>query len=390
MVAEYITKANNFFERLKKGAALNMMVNIIQSLGLSFGSYYFLNRHLAFYKIILVWAINPFAAMLVVLLVNNWNTRRFLRLGTLAYAGMALSLVFYSQYSWVLFGAFSGLVYGFFWTSFNYIFFSVSVKNQHAKDSSLYFMFPSIANVLIAPIGALIIGAAGFKVLFLITAGLCLIPFFYIRGQYFDYSQEITFRKSDKDLSGIRLIKALDGVLHFFQWHFLTIYMLLFLKTQYQVGGMLSYLALLSLLVSFALSYASDKYNKRVEFLYPLLTLMAILILIMPSMHSLALLVPIIGLYAILDNLSMPIRLAVSIDMGTKDIGFWRASEFYGSMGRAIMFGVAGLLLYLGNYWLPFAIFSLTTLVTPFIIRHKLKQTEYRQLGAGESAELVT
>ncbi len=361
----------NYFGRFKKGAILNITVNAIQAFGLGFASYYFQTKGLALYKIMLVWAINPLASLPIVLLATRWSTRTFLKLGVLCYIGASLSLLFYNEYSWLLFGIFMGLVLGLFWVSFNYVFFSTSSNNQHAKDSSMYFIFPALVSIVMPPLGALVIDNFGFKMLFMFTTVAFLIPLFYVRSDYFNHDQTITFSQANKEFSNIRLIAFFDGVLQFFQWHFLTIYALIFLKTEYEVGGLLSLIALLSLLVSFALSYASDHYGKRVEFLYPLLTLMAILILIMPSLNSVVALVPFIGAYVILDNLSMPIRFSIRMDMAKSNIGFWRASEFYGNIGRTVVLGMSALLLYLGYSWLPFVIFAVMTIIFPFIIRQK-------------------
>lgn len=361
----------NYLGRIKKGATLNIMVNTISAFGLGFASYYFQTKGLALYKIMLVWAISPLATLPIVLLASRWSTRTFLKLGVLSYIGASLSLFFYNDYSWLLFGIFSGLVLGLFWVSFNYVFFLTSTQKHHAKDSSMYFIFPALVGIAMPPLGALIIGNLGFKVLFLLTTIAFVIPFLYVRSEYFKHEQTITFSEANKAFSNIRLIAFFDGALQFFQWHFLTIYALIFLKTEYEVGGLLSFIALLSLLVSFALSYMSDHYGKRVEFLYPLLALMAILIVIMPSLNSLVTLVPFIGAYVVLDNLSMPIRFSIRMDMAKSNIGFWRASEFYGNIGRTVVFGISALLLYSGYYWLPFVLFALMTITFPFIIRQK-------------------
>jgi MFS family permease len=369
-------RAGVFLSQRKKGAFLNLMVNTVNGLGLGFASFYFQSQGLDFYKIMLVWAIGPLVSLPFVYFINSWNTKKFLRLGVLAYAGAALSLLFYSPYSYLLFGVFNGLMLGLFWVSFNNVFFNRSVDHQHAKDSSIYFIIPAIAGIIMPSLGALLIDNSGYKVLFAVTFLICILPFLYIQGKYFDYKETISFKQADKDFSGIRLIAFFDGALHFFQGHFLTIYALLFLQTEYEVGALLGYLALVSLSVSFALSYASDRYKKRVEILYPLLFAMAILIIAIPSVNSLAILIPIIGIYAVLDNLSLPIRFAVHLDMGTKDTGFWRVSEFYGNIGRSIIFAVAAVSLWLGNYWLPFAIFAGMTAIFPFIIKSKLRQQQ--------------
>lgn len=371
-------RAATFFNQRKKGAALNLMMNTVGSLGLGFASLYFQTHGLAFYKIMLVWAIGPMVSLPFVYFMTNWNTKKLLRLGVLAYAGAALSLLFYTPYSYLLYGVFNGLMLGLFWVSFNTVFFYGSANHQHAKDSSIYFILPSIGGTILPPLGALLIGHFGYKVLFFVTFILCIAPLLYIQGKYFDYQEKIPFKQADKDFSGIRLIAFFDGALHFFQGSFLTIYMLLFLKTEYQFGSLLGYLGLTSLLVSFILSYASDRYKKRIQILFPLLLAMGALIIFMPALHSLALLIPVIGLYAVLDNLSLPIRFAVHLDMGTRDTGFWRASEFYGNIGRTIVFAIAALSLFLGNYWLPFAVFAAMTAVFPFIIRYKLERARFR------------
>lgn len=366
--------ASAYFKRIKQGAGLNVMVNLVNSFAVGFASFFFQQQGVQMYKIILIWAISPLVSLPIVYFINQWNTKRFLRLGVLAYAGSVLSLLFYMPYSWLLFGIFEGLKLGLFWVSFNTSFFNKSNNHQHAKDSSLYFIFPTLGGIIMPPLGALVIDNFGYKVLFSIALLLCIAPFLYIQGKYFDYRENMTFKQADKAFSGIRTIVFFDSAIHFFQWHFMTIYALLFIKTEYAFGGLLSYLALISLFVSFALSAVSDRYHKRAELLYPLLFVMAILIVIMPSFKTLATLVPIIGLYTVFDNLSLPIRFAAHIDLGTKDTGFWRAGEFYGNIGRTVVFAISALFLYIGNYWLPFIMFASMTAALPFIIQRKLNR----------------
>jgi hypothetical protein len=135
----------------------------------------------------------------------------------------------------------------------------------------------------------------------------------------------------------------------------------------------MSYLALTSLAASFFLSHFSDKSKKRVEILYPILIVMSILIVIIPSLKALSALIVVGGIYAVLDNLSLPIRFAVPMDLAKADIGFWRVNEFYGNIGRTTVFGIAALLLYMGNKWAAFAIFAVMTFTFPFIISRKIK-----------------
>lgn len=367
-------RAGAFLDQRRQGITLNVALSVVSSFGLGFAAYFFHAQHLALYKIMLVWAISPLASLPIVFFINQWSTRKFLRLGIFANLGAALSLLFYNPYSYLLFGIFSGLILGLFWVSFNYCFFAGSADHQHAKDSSLYFILGPLVGIVMPPLGALVIDSFNYQVLFAVTSIALIAPYMLIRGKYFDHKETVSFKDADRAFSGIRLISFFDGALHFFQGHFLTIYILLFLKTEYEFGSLLSYLALISLAVSFVLSYMSDKYKKRVQIVYPLLLAMAVIMLVIPSLKTLAWLVPAIGLYAVLDNLSLPIRFAIHIDMGTKDIGFWRMSEFYGNIGRTILFTISALFLYFGNYWIPFAMFAAMTAAFPFVISQKLRQ----------------
>jgi MFS family permease len=358
--------------RLQKGSILNLLVQLSSNLGLGFAAYYFKIHGVELYKIILIWAITPLASLPIVFLSNNWNIKRYLTYGSLAYTGMALSLLFFNNYSFILYGIFNGLCLGFFWVSLNYVFFLESTHDNHAKDSSIYFILGPLVGIVLPPLGSLIIGGLGYRALFFISVILTLLPLLYLRGKDLDITLQKSFRSADKAFKGFRLITFFDGALHYFQGNFLAIYVLLFLRSQYQVGGLESYLALLSLVVSFFLSHVSDKSKKRVEILYPILIVMSVLIMVMPSLKDLAAFIVIGGIYAVLDNLSLPIRFAVPMDFVKLDIGFWRASEFYGNIGRTVVFGCASLLLYLGSKWAAFGIFAAMTLAFPFIISRKI------------------
>lgn len=289
---------------------------------------------------------------------------------------MSLSLIFLNPYSYLLYGVFNGLTLAFFWVSFNYVFFLKSSNDHHAKDSSIYFIIGPLVGVIMPPLGALVIGSMGYRVLFSIGILLFLLPLLYVKNDDFRFNPMQSFRKAHHSFKGLRTITFLFGAMHYFQGSFLAIYALLFLKTQYQVGGLLSYLALTGLVVSFFLAWASDKFKKRTSILYPILIPMSVLILMIPSLKSVLFLLTVIGAYAILDNLSLPIRYAAVMDDREVGIGYWRVNEFYGNIGRTVIFGLSSLLLYLGSTWAAFAIFAIMTFIFPFIVSWKIKSPQ--------------
>lgn len=366
-------KIKKFFRDIEHGTVLNLLVKSLSAFGLGFAAYYFKVQGVEFYKIILIWAISPLVSLPVVVAFNKWDIKKFLRIGLLAHTGMAFSLFFFSSYSFLLYGFFDGLRLGIFCVALNYVFFLKSSHGNHAKNSSVYFIISPLVGIALPPLGALLIDGLGFRALFFITGLLSFLPLLYVRGEGFDFVEKVSWRQADKAFSGFRLITFFDAALHFFQGNFLTIYALLFLSTEFQVGGLLSYLALISLFASFIVAHISDKSKKRVTILYPLLIAMSVLIMVIPAIKSLAVLIPVIGIYAIFDNLTLPVRFAIPMDFVKMDIGFWRASEFYGNVGRTVVFAISALLLYLGNKWIPFAIFAAMTLAFPFIISYKTK-----------------
>lgn len=370
-----------FFRDIRKGIVLKILVSSVEAFGLGFATYFFHTQGVEFYKLMLIWAIGPLVSLPVVAFFNSWDTRKFLRLGVFAYTGMALSLLFFNPYSFLLYGVFAGFKLGFFWVSFNYVFFRKSTNYNHARNSSVYFILSPLMGMVLPTVGAVLIDGFGFQALFLVTGLLSLLPLLYIRDGEFSHAGTRTFREADRAFSGLRLITFFDAALHFFQGHFLLIYALLFLNTEYEIGGLLSYLALISLIASFLVAYISDRSQNRTMVLYPLLIAMGILIMLIPAFDTLSVFVALVGIYAILDNLSLPIRFAIPMDLVKTDIGFWRLSEFWGNVGRTVVFGFSALLLYLGNDWLPFLIFSLMTIAFPFVISRKIKTIRKTSTG---------
>ena len=81
----------------------------------------------------------------------------------------------------------------------------------------------------------------------------------------------------------------------------------------------------------------------------------------------------IVGIYAVLDNMSLPIRFAIPMDVRKPDIGFWRAMEVYGNLGRFVVFSISSLLLYIGNFWLPLVLFAVMSFGLPVLVRLRVK-----------------
>ena len=367
-----LNRLAGYLKRIESGVILNVLIHFATSFGLGFASFFLGSQGVPLFKIMLMWAVSPLAAAIVAFSFNRWHLKRQLIFGTLSYTFMALSLLFFNDYSYLLYGIFSGFTMGFYWVSLNYVFFGKSEKQEHAKDFNVYFLIGPIFGIILPPLGAFVINSFGFQVLFSITGLFSLIPLIYVYKDGFNQVLESSFREANDRFSGLRLYMALNDALHFFQGHFIAVYILLFLSTEYEIGGVISYLALISLAVTFFVSDVSDRTQKRMKFLMPLLIGMGILIISMIFIKSPLLFIIATGAYAILDNMSLPIRYAIPMDVRVKDIGFWRAAEVYGNIGRFIAFGFSALFLYLGNYWVPLLIFALISFAIPYVVRSRV------------------
>jgi MFS family permease len=371
----------NYFRRLQKAASLNFLIQIADNFGLAFAEYYFKLHGVSLPKLILIYALGPLASIPIVVFCNNWKIQRYMRYGILGYIAMSLSLLFYTHISYLLFGIFNGVNLGFFWVSINYIFFLKSQNDTNAKDSSIYFILGPLVGIILPPLGALVISGIGYRALFFIGILLFMLPLLYVKNEAFNHHIKHSFAKANRAYKGLKTITFLEQTIYYFQGNFLFIYALFFLSNQYQVGGLLSYLALTSLIVAFVLSHVSDRSKKRVEILYPIMIAMSILILIIPGLKDLSTLLVVGGIYAFIDNLSLPIRFAVPLDLAKDvDIGFWRASEFYGNIGRASIFGIAALLLFMDDKYAAFGMFAAITFIAPFVISRKTASIRNRQL----------
>ncbi|MBU2689936.1 MAG: MFS transporter [Candidatus Eisenbacteria bacterium] len=347
---------------------------------MSFASLYFKSQGLPIFKIIIVWAISPAVAMLVVSLVRSYSIRTFLCIGILLYAMKALTLFFYFKYSYLLYGMLAGLVLGIFWVALNYIFFSRSPSANHAKNSSVYFIIPSLLGIILPPVGALIIGYTNFKVLFALVVLLSPISLGYVLKKIPAQIAVFNFRDSHRRFKGLKLITGFEGALHFFQSVFIPVYILLFLTSEFEVGGFHSYTAFIGFIVTVILAKYSDKQQKRLVVIAPLLIAMGVVILLLGAIHQVWWWLMLIGVYSFLDNITLPIRFAIPMDFKGKDIGFWAMSEFYGNFGRTVLLALSAVFFYFNAYWLAFIIFALIALFYPSVINYQIKRNLHKPL----------
>lgn len=150
-------------------------------------------------------------------------------------------------------------------------------------------------------------------------------------------------------------------------------YTLLFLKTELEFGGFLSYLGLLGFIISYLLSRKSDGNGQRMSYLVPLFLLMAFVMVLLPFISSTIVWVGLIGAYTLLNTASSPLRLAISLDVKKATLSFWMVRELFLNIGRFVTILISVVGFYFEFYWPVFMMFALMGLMYPLLVRWKLK-----------------
>ena len=356
-----------YFSAISRGVLLNSAIQLVQHVGLVFAFLYFQNQGLEFYKIFSIWWIAPLTALPVLYFMKEWPMKRQMMIGALMYPTMLLTLIFYSDISFIIYGIANGLALALFWVSLNVVFFQGTDKSRGATDFSVYFIIGPIFGILLPPLGALVIDAWSYTALFGASLLLSILPLYVLSKTSFDKQPKLTFSESSKAIEGVRLLQGLNMALHFFFVNFIPIYLLYFISTEYEVGAAAGGIAFLGLIVSIFVAKLSDKKEDRARIVTPILMGMSALMLLIPQIESLFLLTICITALLIINGLSMPIRFANIIDNVDRHIGVWRAMEFYGDIARTIAFLLTAITIYFNLIWVAFAIFSASCLLLAII-----------------------
>lgn len=356
-----------YLSAISKGIYLTLSLQVVSSLGLTFAFLFFQENDLEFYKLFSIWWIAPLMSLPILYFLNSWPLRKRMIIGALMYPVMLLSLIFYSEASFIIYGAANGIALSLFWVPLNTVFFSKTDKSRNATDFSIYFIIgPSVA-IFFPLLGALIINKFGYITLFTISLALSALPLYALSKAKFEEQPAQTFKEASRGIKGVRLAQALNAALHFFFANFIPIYLLYFISTEYGVSGALSGIAFIGLIVSVFVARFSDQKANRLKLITPLLALTSVMILVVSQIESLFMLAAMITAMIIVNSLSMPLRFAHITDNLDKNVHTWRALEFYGNIGRASAFSLTAIAIYFDVIWLAFAVFS--AISAAFIIR---------------------
>ncbi len=362
---------------IKNNGFLFLTLNMLLSLfGFSFIPLFLKEQGYSLWQLVLLYVLYTVLASLFIMFVSVFKIRTFLIIGFFFQVLGALLFLFYSSTTFYLYALLLALIIVFYWIPLNWLFFQQTQRTTNATHSSVYYLVSGLISVILPPLGALVVHSWGYHWLFGITAFLYLIPLYLTWKLVPERREEAPFWAGFQDFKGMRTITFLEGSLHFFGGAILPIYGLLFLKTEGDIGFYLSYLGAIAVILALLLARRSDATQKRKNYLFVMFLLMAVSIMGFIFVKTKWEWYIIVGFFTIVSTLSAPLRLAVSMDVKTVDVSFWRMREFCLNVGRATTLALAALLFYKELYVPVFMMYGMIALVYPFLVRYKWKNLE--------------
>jgi len=132
-------------------------------------------------------------------------------------------------------------------------------------------------------------------------------------------------------------------------------------------------LELIGFIIAFILSYYSDKQQKRRSYIYFLFSLLFLSILSLAFIQQKTYWIIAVGIFIVINTISLPLRLAITLDAKKVDLRFWKVREFFLNLGRFCTLTISIILFYYQKYWIVFLLFAMMAFVYPFLMRYKLR-----------------
>lgn len=184
------------------------------------------------------------------------------------------------------------------------------------------------------PLGAYVIKTLGYSWLFGIAAVLFPLCMFIVwKLVPSEIVHTAPLRQGIKEYKSLKTISVLEGSLQFFTGLIIPVYALLFFQRADEIGWFLSYIAILGLIMAVVVAHFSDKNQKRKGFIMILFLLLTLSIFSLSFASTSWAWIISIGIFSIIHYISLPLRLAVSMDFKKVDITFWQVREIFLNVG---------------------------------------------------------
>jgi MFS family permease len=179
-------------------------------------------------------------------------------------------------------------------------------------------------------------------------------------------------------IRSFRIIVMIDGALTTASNILLTLYLLTFVRGAFDFGLLLSFIALVSVSFSFLLAKISDRYKKRLEFIWPLSTFSGFIMILFYFSHSFWSAVVLVILFKFVSTILNPIQSNIVFDRPKTTAITWISRELFLNIGRVVFLLLLAFLAFFGFLKESFIVLGLLFIVFPFIVYKKGVYKKYK------------
>ncbi len=333
---------------------------------------YFVKSKLNFGYIILAEALGYGGAALFIILKKRFRAPFDLRLGFL----LILTSLF------LLFLPFSPLVVLFIYTivricgvimffvPYNILFFRSTQENKRLHKMTVMWAIGSVVGVIAPIIGGYIFSRLGIGIFISVAIAFLFIALaltFFIKKEVHNYN----FKGLMTHLKGVRTTTMIDGASENISGILIALYLLTFIKDEFDFGRLLSVIALISVMFSFRVAKFSDKYNRRFEFIWPLSLLLSIIMISFYFVSNFWVVIILAILFKFVSTLLNPVRSNIILDKVANVPLTWIARDVFINIGRAVALCVVFVILYRGFLKEAFIFAGVLFAIFPIIVYRK-------------------
>lgn len=330
---------------------------------------YFVKNHLDFSLVLLAEALGYGLSVLFIISKRQFNTRHGMWFGLgLVLCSLPLLLSplapFYILIPYTLLKTSGGIM---FYIPYNTLFFAKTNQEKKLHRMTMYWAIGSTVGILAPMTGGLLFASFGLPVfvgiaLTILVVGICLA------GLVKPETHPYTLHSTLTNIKGFRLVSMFDGSLYTGSNLLITLYLLTFIKGEFNFGTLLSIIALVSVALTFRIARWSDRIKKRWEFIWPLSFGVGLIMASLFFVHSLVWAVVLIVAYQVLISLFNPLRSNILFDNVEHTPATWVSREFYLDVGRAIVLLCLAFVVYTGHLREAFLIMAALFAFFPFLL----------------------
>ena len=236
---------------------------------------HFLSQKLSLSEMIMGFSLRFMVPIVLLLSVKKLSAKRswlIALISTMLF--ILLSISIHSKFQFYLAAMVSGITLFYFYVCYNIAYFENVSKEKRGRGGALMFIVPSAIGIL-APSLAGFVGQKNMIYVWIISIISFVISFIFLYFQN-DFQVSLNIKEAIKEIKETKILMFLEGVWSVLSNGVIPIFTLYFIRSPLKYGFYLSYLALISIVVSFIIGKISDKIHKRTVFVVPLALALAV------------------------------------------------------------------------------------------------------------------